>query len=83
MDKNAKDECQFFINFDRKILFEAGTFDLPSALFVLTGVHFAFNIRYKESQKLLYIFWKSFAWALSLANIAKCSLAEVKLCLSL
>ena len=54
------DILQFFIVVDRRILLEVESESFSRALFILMCVHYAFNIDYKTTQKLFYVFLEEF-----------------------
>lgn len=54
------DIVQFFIVVARRILLEVESESFSRALFILMCVHYAFNIDYKTTQKLFYVFLEEF-----------------------
>ena len=54
------DIVTLFIVVDRRILLEVESESFSCALFILMCVHYAFNIDYKTSQKMFYVFLEEF-----------------------
>lgn len=53
----ADDIIQFFIVVDRRVLLELERdASFQDALYMLISVHFSYNIEYKTTQKMFYVF---------------------------